>query len=61
MYRKRQVFKDLSHAEQHLENALTNGNNDMRVHVRMALGIIKEAVKREKEARRNYDKKGVKK
>ena len=57
MHEKRQVFRDLFHAEQHLETALSDRNNDMRVHVRMALGIIKEAVKREKIAKRKCDRK----
>ena len=59
MYKKRWSYRNLTHIKEHLQNALTDKNNGMKLHVRLALGLVREAIGEEKLRRRNNDKKGV--
>ena len=58
MYQKRWSYRTLVHIKEHLKNALTSKNNNMKVDIRMALILVKEAIKEEKSRKRNNDKKG---
>lgn len=59
MYKKRESYKDLKHISEHLENLAEVGSRDEeRIHLKLARGLVKAALEKEKERVREGDKNG---
>ena len=58
-YTLREGYRELFHAEVHLQNALTAEACDLRLHIRLALTIIRRVMRRDKATRRKTDIKEV--